>query len=196
MRGAVVLFAGCAALGVCLLAGGAVFERRMEREYRYHDARLQDISQRYLAVDEEERIIRDYLPRFLELDDRGLTGEEHRLNWVETLQGAGAALGLPSLGYQIRAQKPYRSRVISPPAGHEVFVSEMALSMQLLHEGDLFALLDLLDERAKGMYAVSSCELTRNFVELTDNPLTGNISADCLLEWFSIKAVADRGAGT
>ena len=67
----------------------------------------------------------------------------------------------------------------------------MTLNMQLLHEGDLFALLDLLDEQAKGLYSVSGCELTRNFVELTDNPGAGNVTATCLLEWFSIKPTDD-----
>ena len=34
--------------------------------------------------------------------------------------------------------------------------------------------------------------MTRNFVELTDNPVAGNITADCLLEWFTVKP-ADGG---
>lgn len=192
LRSAVVMFAGSAALGISLLAGSAVFESRMERDYLYHSERLAETSRRYLAVDEEEKVIRDYLPRFAELDKNGLSGEERRLSWIETLQDAGYALRLPSLGYEIKAQKPYRPGAASLPGRYRVFVSEMTLSMQMLHEGDLFALLDLLDERAQGVYTVSSCEMTRNFVELTDNPVAGNITADCLLEWFTVKPAHDR----
>ena len=192
LRSAVVLSAGAAALGASLLAGSAVFESRMERDYLYHSDRLAETSRRYLAVDEEEKVIRDYLPRFVELDKNGLSGEERRLNWIETLQDAGDALRLPSLRYEIKAQKPYRPGAASTPGRYRVFVSEMTLSMQLLHEGDLFALLDLLDERAQGVYTVSSCEMTRNFVELTDNPVAGNITADCLLEWFTVKPADGR----
>ena len=192
LRSAVVLFAGSAALGAALLAGSAVFESRMERDYLHHSDRLAETSRRYLAVDEEEKVIRDYLPRFAELDKNGLSGEERRLSWIETLQDAGDALRLPSLGYEIKAQKPYRPNAASEPGRYRVFVSEMTLSMQLLHEGDLFALLDLLDERAQGVYTVSSCEMTRNFVELTDNPVAGNITADCLLEWFTVKPADGR----
>ena len=192
LRSAVVLFAGSAALGAALLVGSAVFESRMGRDYLHHSDRLAETSRRYLAVDEEEKVIRDYLPRFAELDKNGLSGEERRLSWIETLQDAGDALRLPSLGYEIRAQKPYQPGTASKPGRYGVFVSEMALSMQLLHEGDLFALLDLLDERAQGIYTVSSCEMTRNFMELTDNPVAGNITADCLLEWFTVKP-ADGG---
>ena len=193
LRSALVLFVGAAALGASLLAGSAVFESRMERDYLYHSERLAEISRRYLAVDEEEKVIRDYLPRFVELDKNGLSGEERRLSWIETLQDAGDTLRLPSLGYEIKAQKPYRPGAASLPGRYRVFVSEMTLSMQLLHEGDLFALIELLDERAQGVYTVSSCEMTRNFVELTDNPVAGNITAACLLEWFTVKPADGRG---
>lgn len=192
LRNAVVMSAGSAALGISLVAGSAVFESRMEREYRYHSGRLNEISRRYLALDGEERIIGEYLPQFLELQSTGVLGREHRLNWIETLQDAGNALALPSLGYEIKAQKPRSSGYQAVSGGYGVFVSEMTLGLQLLHEGDLFALLELLDERAKGLYTVSSCELTRNFVELTDNPDAANVTADCLLEWFSIKPADGR----
>ena len=194
LRGAVLLCAAATALGASLLGGSALFKTRMERQHQRHSERLNEISRRYLALDEEESIIEDYLPQFLALQRSGLLGEEHRLNWVETLQDAGEALGLPSLGYEIRAQQPYPSGLPTRAGGYGVFASEMTLSMQLLHEGDLFALLELLDERAKGLYTVSSCELTGNFVKLTDNPVAGNISADCLLEWFSIRPVDVPGA--
>ena len=195
LRRAVAMSAGAAALGISLVAGSAVFESRMEREHRHHSDRLNEISRRYLALDGEERIIGEYLPQFLALRDTGLLGREHRLNWIETLQDAGDALGLPSLNYEIKAQKPWSSGYQAAAGGYGVFVSEMTLGLQLLHEGDLFALLDLLDERAKGLYTVSSCELTRNFVELADNPDAANVTADCLLEWFSVKPAAGREAG-
>lgn len=195
LRSVLVMFAGSAALGASLLAGSALFESRMERDYLFHSDRLAEISRRYLAVDEEEKVIRDYLPRFVELEKNGLSGEERRLNWVEALQDAGDTLRLPSLGYEIKAQKPYRPGAAPPPGRFGVFVSEMTLGMQLLHEGDLFALLDLLDERAQGVYTVSSCEMTRNFVELVDNPVAGNIAADCRLEWFTVKPADGRESG-
>ena len=196
LRSALLVFTGSAVLGASLLAGSALFKVRMERQHRHHTGRLDEISNRYEALDEEERIIEDYLPQYLELQKTGLLGGEHRLNWIETLQDAGDALGLPSLGYGISAQKPYAYGSHTHTGGFGVFASEMTLNMQLLHEGDLFALLDLLDERAKGLYTVSSCDLTRNFVELTDNPVAGNITAGCSLEWFSIKPVDGAEAGT
>lgn len=186
LRGALVRFIGVATVSAALLSGSNYFERRMEQEYRQHSERLRAFRHRYLAVDGEEQVIRDYLPRFTDLNKRGLLGGEHRLNWIEALQDAGHRLSVPTMSYEIRAQKVYRPDFPVPAGRYKIFVSEMTLNMQLLHEGDLFAMLDLLDERAMGLYTVSGCELTRNFVELTDNPDAGNVTATCLLEWFSI----------
>ena len=191
LRGAVTLFISAATLSAALLSGSAYFESRMEQDYLGNSDQLRALSRRYLAVDEEVDVIKEYLPRFMDLHKTGLLGEEQRLNWIEVLQDAGDGLGLPSLSYEIRAQKPRHPQLPAPPGRYEIFASEMILKMQLLHEGDLFALLDLLNERARGLYTVSGCELTRNFVELTDNPGAGNVTATCLLEWFSIRPKDD-----
>ena len=191
LRGAVTVFIGATALSAALLTGTAYFESRMEQEYLGNSDQLRALNRRYLAVDEEEDIIKDYFPRFMDLHKTGLLGEEQRLNWIEVLQDAGDRLLLPSLSYEIRAQKPHHPQFPAPPGRYEIFASEMILTMQLLHEGDLFALLDLLNERARGLYTVSGCELTRNFVDLTDNPAAGNVTATCLLEWFSIRPKDD-----
>ena len=191
LHGALVRFISVVTVGAALLSGSGYFERRMEQEYRQHSERLSALRHRYLAVDGEEEVIKEYLPRFMDLHKRGLLGAEHRLNWIETLQDAGRRLSVPSLSYEIRAQQIYRPDFPAPADRYKIFVSEMTLTMQLLHEGDLFAMLDLLDERAMGFYTVSGCELERAFVELTDNPDAGNVTATCLLEWFSINPAAE-----
>ncbi len=191
LRGAVTAFISVITLGASLLAGSAYFARRMEQEYSQNSDQLRVLSHRFLAVDEEENVIKDYFPRFMDLHKTGLLGKEQRLNWIEVLQDAGDRLQLPSLSYEIRAQKAHHPAFPVPQSRYQIFVSEMTLNMQLLHEGDLFALLNLLNEQAKGLYTVSGCELTRNFVELTDNPRAGNVTATCLLEWFSIKPADD-----
>ena len=185
------MFAGAVALSAALLSGSVYFESRMEQEYLGNSDRLRALSRRYQALDEEEDVIKDYFPRFMDLHKTGLLGAEQRLNWIEVLQDAGDRLQLPSLNYEIKAQEPHHPQFMAPQGRYEIFASEMILTMQLLHEGDLFALLDLLNERARGLYTVSGCELTRNFVELTDNTGAANVTATCLLEWFSIKPKDD-----
>ncbi len=183
-------------LGAALLTGSGLFERRMERACQYQRAQLHETGQRTRVVAEAANIIRDYLPQFSALHDTGLWGEEHRLNWIETLQDAATALQLPALSYEIGARQVRDPGTGLPAGSPRVYSSAMTLDMQLLHEGDLFALLDLLEDRAKGLYRVASCELTRNFATLTDDPRAPNLHANCLLEWFSIGPAADLQSNT
>ena len=163
-------FACAATLSASSIAGSMYFERRMEQGYLHHSDRLDSLSRRYHALAGQEDVIRDFSSRFMDLYKTGILGSEHRLNWIEALQEAGSGLSVPSLSYEIRAQQSYYPDFPAPAGGYGIFVSEMSLEMQLLHEGDLFTLLRFLNEHARGLYSVSSCELTRNFVQLTDNP--------------------------
>ncbi|MCY4283271.1 MAG: hypothetical protein OXE03_10210 [Gammaproteobacteria bacterium] len=196
LRNAAFLFAGSAMLSAALLTGSGLFERRMERACQHHRAQLHETRQRYLTAVAAAHSIRDYLPQFSALQDTGLWGKEHRLNWIETLQDAAAALQLPALSYEIGARQVRDPGMGLPSGSHRVYSSAMTLDMQLLHEGDLFALLDLLEARAKGLYRVASCELTRNFEELTDHPSAANLRANCLLEWYSIGPADDLEINT
>ncbi len=191
LRGALVFFICAVALSASLLAGSMYFERRMEQGYLRHSDKLDSLSRRYHALAGQEDVIRDFSSRFMDLYKNGILGREHRLNWIEVLQEAGNRLSVPSLSYEIRAQTSHYPEFAAPAGGYGIFVSEMSLEMQLLHEGDLFTLLRFLNEHARGLYSVSSCELTRNFVQLTDDPGAGNVTASCLLEWFSIKPKDD-----
>lgn len=190
LRNAAIMFTGSVTLGAALLVGSGFFAGRMEQAYQRQRAQLHDTGQRYQAVAEEEKIIRDYLPQFMGLRETGIVGAEHRLNWIEVLQDAAAELQLPSLAYEISAQQPGDTE-LAVPGTHQVFISQMTLNVQLLHEGDLFALFDLLEARVKGLYRVASCELVRNFTELAEDPVAANISANCVLEWFSIRPAGD-----
>lgn len=187
LRSAAITFMGSVILGAALLVGSGFFAGRMEQAYQRQRAQLHDTGQRYQAVAEEEKIIRDYLPQFVGLRETGIVGAEHRLHWIEVLQDAAAELQLPSLAYEISAQQPGVVELAAAPGTHRVFISRMTLNMQLLHEGDLFALFELLEARTKGLYRVASCELARNFTELAEDPVAANISAICVLEWFSIR---------
>jgi len=187
LRGGVMFFVSAAVFSGSLIAGSHYFEKQMARQHRLDHARFQDISSRYLAVDEEEKLIEKYLPQFLQLNEIGVLGEEQRLSWVEVLRNAGDQMKLPALGYEITSQRDYTPGFPVILGQYKIFVSNMNLNMQLLHEGDLFRLLGILNELTNGRYTISECELIRNFEEITDNVTAANVAASCELKWFSVK---------
>jgi len=70
---------------------------------------------------------------------------------------------------------------------YSLFKSVMNLNMQLLHEGDLFRLFEILDEKAKGAYNIENCTITSTSTRILEAPGSANLSARCELIWHSIK---------
>lgn len=187
LRGALLFLGATGALGALSLAGSIWHAQAMERQRLDHEQARHAAEQRYLTLDHQAQLIADYLAPFVNLYATGLLGREQRLRWVEVLQETGVALQLPALDYEIAAQRPYTAQPPSGSSDYKVFVSAMRLDMQLLHEGDLAALLLALKRRGKGLYTVSECALERNFTRLTDSLQVGNLSGSCLLHWFSLR---------
>lgn len=188
MRGTFIILILAMLTSGFLIGGSLYFKGRMDLEFKRNNAVFQSNSKRYLAVDGEEKTISEYYPKFTKLYNYGEIGQERRLNWIETLRRAGVDIKLPSLSYSIESQKAFVPNFVVNMGQFRLFKSDMDLKVQLLHEGDLFNLLDELDRSAKGLYRVSRCKLNNNAEgKLTDDLDTANVTADCLLEWFTLK---------
>ncbi len=192
LRGSLILLVVCIIIGSGIIFGSYYFYKQMELGYRRNNAQFQSISQRYLAVDEEEKMIKQFYPRFVSLYKKGVIGKEHRLNWVEVLRKSGDKIKVPLLNYVIKSQNIYTPGFAVSLGRYQLRSSNMTLSMQLLHEGDLFFIFDELDKNAEGLYNISSCEMTASFSELKDDPKASNITAKCELQWFTISLADGR----
>jgi len=192
LRGSLILLVVCVIISGGIIFGSYYFFNQMEQEYRRNNAQFQSISQRYLAVDEEEKMIKQYYPQFVALHNKGIIGKEHRLNWVEVLRKSGDKIKVPLLNYVIKSQNTYTPGFTVSLGRYQLRSSNMTLSMQLLHEGDLFDLFDELDRDADGLYNISSCEMSAGFSELKDDPKASNISVKCELQWFTISLADGR----
>ena len=183
-----------ASIVVCglLIGSSFYFQKRMALEFNLNNKQFQDISKHYLAVDEEEKVIRNYYPRFIELYNNGVIGKEQRLNWIEALRDSGDKLRLPGLNYEIKSQEVYTPEFSANLGRYQLFNSEMALNMQILHEGDLLKLFDMLDSKAAGSYSVSECKFSRVSPMIAMNPRKANILTKCDLNWFTIKLADGR----
>ena len=105
----------CGLVSLAMLWYSYYFRDKEEAAYKSHHAQFKQTSQRYLSVDDEERIIREQYPRFIELYNKGVVGQENRLNWLETLRNVGQSIKMPELRYQISSQEaanlPYLANV-------------------------------------------------------------------------------------
>ena len=164
----------------------------MHKEYLTNNAQFKSISNRYFAVDEEEKQIKEYYPLFNDLYNGGVIGRERRLNWIEVLREADEDLGILGLNYDIRSQEVYKPGFKVTLGKYKLFRSIMSLNMQLLHEEDLFRLFETLDRKALGSYNVTSCSMALKGKKISDNPDVANLNVECELIWHTIKLASGK----
>ena len=182
-------------LGVCVVIGGALFgtsfhfSEKMNRVLKRDRNALFAVRAQYQNIDEEEKIIKRYLPIYRDLESRGIIGQERRLDWIDTLRQASQRVELPVLRYVIDSQNIYQPEFIAPPGSFQIYSSHMQLDLGLLHEEDLDTLFADLDANATGLYTVSSCDLRRNYKqrEFVKRADVTNVKAECGLRWLTIK---------
>ena len=184
---------GALFISTACLVSSHEFSETTYRAYERDRREFQRATREYLALDDEERLIRSYLPRFEALTERGILGEEQRLNWMETLRKTKASLKLPVLLYKIYPRQIRQSDWSGGLGDYEVFASTMEISAQLLHEEDLLRLLDELARRALGTFLVDSCSLSRVNEETQLDITKPNLSARCELSWVTLRQRPERG---
>ena len=170
-----------------MVIGSWSFKEDMLSEYKRNKLRFTSVSQKYLAVDEDEKIIRKYYPEFIDLYKNGVVGREHRLNWIETLRESSERIKLPGLRYTISSQQKYSPGFNVSLGKFLLYSSTMKLNISMLHEGDLSHLIKDMNEHAEGMFTITECEFTRSNKTLIEHRDATNINAECELQWLNIR---------
>lgn len=191
LRGALTLCLFSALLSIALVLAGQYFRDRARTEFTAEQQRARAASTRYLAIDDDRRIIQRELPEFERLARAGIIGAERRLDWLEALRRAATSIALPKFSYRIDPQRPQQWTSPTWSGRQDLRASVMTIDLDLLHEDDLFDLFGMLDARGDGLYHVSHCVLDRLATAIDPESLQANIKAQCELNWFTI-AVAVR----
>jgi hypothetical protein len=182
-----IIFFGVLLVSVALIYGSWIFNQDMFMEYKKNKALFTVISQQYLAVDENEKIIREYYPEFIALYKKGFVGREHRLNWIETLRASSERVKLPGLTYDISPQEEYSPEFGANLGRFALYSSTMKLNISMLHEGDLSRLIKDMNEHAEGLFTITKCRFLRTSKKLIEKRDAKNITADCQLQWINIR---------
>ncbi|MGZ3181664.1 MAG: hypothetical protein ACXU8N_04405 [Telluria sp.] len=153
----------------------------LDQAQRTHAAALA----RLLSTERERQDIGRYQPRFLSLQASGVVGAENRLAWIDTIRQSQAARRLLSVSYEAEPQQAVNLSAPIALGDYQLRASRMQLHVGLLHELDLFNLLE--DLRSAGLYTVQSCRMKRTEVP-ADVALAPRLTADCALAWITLGA--------
>jgi hypothetical protein len=188
-----------AIVAAALIAGGAaaviLTQRLVQKAAAEQQAAVterQSAQGKLERATDEEREIRDRLVDYRKLLDRGVIGEERRLDWVERIGEIKTARKLFDVRYSIDAQRAVDYPGLAGGGDVEFMASPMKLEMSLLHEEDLFRFLADLRRALSAHVVVKSCALQRTERAAADRGLAPRLQATCDIDLVTIR---DRKMG-
>jgi hypothetical protein len=148
-------------------------------------------------ANKNNQILVQHEDTFKKLVEESVIGDENRLSWVEVVQNVVESRKLTSVKYDIASRVLLDKKLLDKKyKGIDVFRSVMSLDMKLIHEGDLFVMLNALRNEAKGLVTVDKCDIELINKNINEGVIaqddTVNMSAYCELSWYTLKK-ADRG---
>jgi len=177
---AIVIASGLGFLGMQL-------DRTANRDYQQALSSLRTTHKRYRELVKDIDLLEQYRTLYTDYKASGLVGKERRLSWIESLEATNGVLRLPTLTYNLLPQEDFKRPGFKVERGVEVHSSPMDLSMGLLHEEDLFALLEGLRLSIKNLFTVDSCNLDRESgIEHSLDTRQTNLKGRCTIRWVTI----------
>jgi hypothetical protein len=177
-----------AGIGVAtiVVAERALEERQAQRKAAV--ASRQAVQLKLARATDEEREIRETLADYRKLLDRGVIGDEQRLEWVEAIGRIKSARKLFEIKYSIQPQRTLSYPGITSSEDIEFLVSSMTLDLLLLHEGDLLVFLEDLQQELKGHVSLRSCTMERLDRSTTiERGVAPRLKANCVVDLITIR---------
>ncbi len=175
-----------------LVAGGLIYfgiyyEQQREAEYRQQENSLRSTHSKYEKLVRDLDLMEQYTAKFNAYQASGLVGEERRLSWIESLEAVNSRLRLPKLGYNLMPQENFERPDFKPLRFVSVKSSPMQVTLDMLHEGDLFSLIEGLEQEISNLFTVDSCSLRLKGQagKLLDTRKP-NLTGQCTIRWISI----------
>jgi hypothetical protein len=184
-----IIFVAAILISVMLALAGDQYEKAQYEEYQKALSTLQSTHKLYRNIVNDIDLLEQYRNLYNRYKASGLVGKERRLSWVESLESTNWVLRLPTLTYSLLPQEDFKRPGFTLKRGVAVKSSPMDLSIGLLHEEDLFALLEGLRLTIKNLFTVESCRLTRpTMINRSLDTRRANLDAQCTIRWVTIDA--------
>jgi hypothetical protein len=157
------------------------------REQKAAAAERESAQNKLARATDEEREIREKLVDYRKLRERGLIGEEQRLDWVERIGQIKAARRLFDVKYSIEPQRPADYPGIAGAGEVEFLVSPMKLDITLLHEEDLLRFIADLRTGLRSHVVVRSCTVQRLDGAATERGIAPRLRGECTIDLVTIR---------
>ncbi len=165
-------------LSLALLYSGFKLRAEAQEDYAQLQRAQQRNSEQLKQAQHEAPAIEHALARLRELQAQGFAGSTQRLKWMSEMQNLRQSYALPGLDVELAAQEPLLSKTAE--GSFRLLNSRMQVHATLLHELDLFTLLEHLHTRRDALVAPRHCTLSPGLS--SQAPLR----ADCVFDWIKL----------
>ena len=166
---------------------GYQYESTQVKKYDKAVKTLRATHTLYIDMVNDIDLLEQYRNLYSGYKSSGVIGEERRLSWIESLENTNKVLRLPTLSYSLLPQEKFIRPGLKVKSGVELSGSAMELTMGLLHEEDILAVLEGLRLSIKNLFTVESCSLRRNSkVGVPLNTKNTNLRSLCTIRWITI----------
>ena len=185
----IIVFFVMLLISLALAATGHQYEQAQKDKYQQAVSTLASSHRLYRNIVNDIDLLDQYRKLYGDYKSTGLVGKERRLSWIESLESTNEVLRLPTLTYSLQPQEKFERPGFKVKRDVSVLSSPMDLSIGLLHEEDLFALLEGLRLSISTLFTVDSCSITRRAaIGRSLSTKTGNLFTECQIRWVTIDA--------
>lgn len=185
----IIVFFVMLLISLALAVAGHQYEQAQKEKYQQALSTLTSTHRLYRNIVNDIDLLEQYRKIYGGYKSSGLVGKERRLSWVESLESTNEVLRLPTLTYNLQPQEKFERPGLTIQRDVSVLSSPMELSIGLLHEEDLFALLEGLRLSIRNLFTVDSCSITRrSAIDKSLRTKSSNLTTQCKLRWVTIDA--------
>lgn len=176
-------------ISAVLVVAGFQYEKAQHEEYEKAVSTLRSTHKIYSGIINDIDLLEQYRNLYNGYRSSGLVGKERRLSWIESLETTNEVLRLPTLTFDLLPQEEFERPGLKVKRGVTVKSSPMNLTIGLLHEEDLFALLEGLRLSIRNLFTVDSCSIRRtSSVSRSLDTKRANLLGSCTIRWVTIDA--------
>jgi hypothetical protein len=189
LRRPLIMLAVAILFSISIAMVGYQYEKVQREQYQTALSTLRSTHKQYSRMVKDIDLLDQYRSLYSEYKATGLVGDERRLSWIESLESTNEVLRLPNLGYSLKPQEEFQRPDFKLQRGVSVMASPMDLTIGMLHEEDLFALLEGLHLSISNLFTVDSCSITRaGAIERSLATKRANLRSRCTIQWVTINA--------
>jgi hypothetical protein len=187
LRRPLIILVVAVLISVTVVMAGYQYENTQRAKYQTAMSTLRSTHKLYTSIVNDIHLLDQYRSLYREYKSSGLVGQERRLSWIESLESTNQVLRLPTLGYSLNPQETFERPGFKLKRGVSVMSSPMDLNIGLLHEEDLFALLEGLRLSIQNLFTVDRCSISRQSpVARSLDTRRSNLRSNCSIRWVTI----------